>query len=46
MLSGWTGDDDVTCGGEWYGGVVLSLDHENRTVYIKSNDGDTDDTVP
>ena len=32
--------------GDWYEGVVESIDFINRTVFIKYDDGDTDDAVP
>ena len=32
--------------GDWYEGVVESIDFTNRTVFIKYDDGDTDDAVP
>ena len=31
---------------DYYDGVVVSIDYQNRTVHIKYDDGDTDDAVP
>ena len=33
-------------GGEWFEGVVVSLDYVHRTVHILYSDGDRDDAVP
>ena len=38
--------DDEGEGGEWYEGIVQSIDYENRTVHILYKDGDIDDSVP
>ena len=32
--------------GDWYDGVVKSVDYVNRTVFVEYDDGDTDDSVP
>ena len=42
----WPEDQTTGEGGEWYEGVVISLDYVHRTVHIQYNDGDMDDAVP
>jgi hypothetical protein len=32
--------------GDWYNGTVVSIEYANRTVFVKYDDGDTDDSVP
>ena len=31
---------------DYYDGVVVSIDYQNRTVHIKYDDDDADDAVP
>ena len=38
--------NDAGCGGQWYTGVVVSLDYLNRKVHIQYDDGDVDNAVP
>ena len=30
----------------WFDGVIVSLDYDNRTAHIQFEDGDVDDAVP
>ena len=39
----WDNEQGV---GEWYDGVVVSIDYERQTVFITYDDGDSDDAVP
>ena len=32
--------------GNWFDGVIVSLDYDNRTAHIQFEDGDVDDAVP
>ena len=45
VLGFWP-NDDGTGKGEWFEGVVQSVDYVDRTVDILYNDGDRDDSVP
>ena len=43
-VSGHWADEEGN--GDWYDGVVESIDYAHRTVFVKYDDGDTDDAVP
>ena len=45
VLGFWPKDDDSE-DGEWFEGVVQSVDYVERTVDILYDDGDRDDSVP
>ena len=44
-VCGFWPDDDGE-GGEWYEGIVQSIDYVRRTVHVLYKDGDIDDAVP
>ena len=40
MSGQWSGDDEFK--GEWYEGVIKSIDEVNEKIHIKYDDGDED----